>query len=162
MIRQRPLCQLILSTALVLAGCAGPGGSPATTAGVSSPVPVSPASSPVEPPTPVPVSPAAPGPAASGLEDVGVVAGLGCGSGSSTGGDIDRPAGPSQDLATALGQDFEGILASDAIVLGSFEGRRAVIVVRDGTVVFIGSYGQDGRVYQYTTCEPAGIRPRGS
>lgn len=162
MIRQRPISPLVLSIAVVLAGCAGPGGSPAMTAGVSSPLPVAPASPTPVAPTPVPVSPAPSGPAASGLEDVGVVAGLGCGSGSSTGGDIDRPAGPSQDVATALGQDFEAILASDAIVLGSYEGRRAVIVVRDQVVVFIGNYGQDGRVYQYTTCEPAGIKPRGS
>jgi hypothetical protein len=135
---------MIVSFAVLLVGCAGPAGSPAMTSGVSSPEPVAPGS---------------PEPASSPL-DVGVVAGLGCGSGSSTGGDIDRPAGPSLDVAVALGQDFEGILASDAIVLGSFEGRRAVIVVRDQAVVFIGNYGEDGRIYQYTTCEPAGIKPR--
>jgi hypothetical protein len=66
------------------------------------------------------------------------------------------------DVAEALERDFEGIMPGDAVVLGSYQGQRAVIVVRAQAVVFIGSYGQDGRVYQYTSCEPAGIKPRGT
>jgi hypothetical protein len=77
-------------------------------------------------------------------------------------GDIDRFTGPTMGVVDALRQDFEGLLASDTFVLGSYEGRNSVGVIRAGRTVFVGSYGQDSHVYQYTACQAAGIKVRGT
>jgi hypothetical protein len=90
------------------------------------------------------------------------VRGPDCGGGQRVGGDIDRFAGQPIDVVEALEQDFDGVLATDQLALGSYEGRPAVIVIRDQRVVFIGSYGQDGRIYQYTACLAAAITVRGT
>jgi hypothetical protein len=77
-------------------------------------------------------------------------------------GDIDRFAGTQTDPIAALQDEFEGLLTTDGVALGSYEGRPAVVVTRDQRVVFVGSYGQDGRIYQYTGCVEAGIKPSGT
>ena len=103
--------------------------------------------------TPTPSSPPTPTPAeAAGLDCAGQV----------VSGDIDRFAGTPIDPIAALQDEFEGLLTTDGVALGSYEGRPAVVVTRDQQVVFIGSYGQDGRIYQYTGCVEAGIKPSGT
>jgi hypothetical protein len=103
--------------------------------------------------TPAPSSPPMPSPAeAAGLDCAGQV----------VSGDIDRFAGTQTDPIAALQDEFEGLLTTDGVALGSYEGRPAVVVTRDQRVVFIGSYGQDGRIYQYTGCVEAGIKPSGT
>jgi hypothetical protein len=85
---------------------------------------------------------------------------LECAGGQVVGGDIDRAVSTPVDPIAALQQEFEGVRTTDGFTLGLYEGRPAVVVTRDQRVVFIGSYGQDGRVYQYTGFVDAGIRLR--
>lgn len=85
-----------------------------------------------------------------------------CDGGQTVSGDIDRPAGAPIDPIQSLLKDFEGVLTTDQLVLGSYQGRPAVIVTRDQRVVFIGSFGQDGRIYQYVGCAAAGIQVGGT
>ena len=77
-----------------------------------------------------------------------------CDAGQIVRGDIDRPAGARRSVQGLLA-DFKGVLATDQLVLGSYQGRPAVIVTRDQQVIFIASYGQDGRTYQYVGCAAA-------
>jgi hypothetical protein len=96
------------------------------------------------------------------LPSIAQVTGLDCSGGPVVSGDIDRAAGTAIDVVQGLNQDFEGLLATDELAVGLYEGRPAVIVSRDQRVAFIGSYGQDGRIYQYTMCAAAAIKVRGS
>lgn len=124
-----------LLLAALLTACGGPGSSPAPGSPTKSPAP---------------------------LPSIAEVTGLDCGDGPAVSGDIDRAAGMAIDVVQALNQDFEGLTATDELAVGFYEGRPAVIVTRDERVVFIGSYGRDGRIYQYTACVAAAITLRGS